>query len=224
MLVDDIQHVVERLPSKVRKVVGEHGYGTFIAGGFVRAVIANEKPSDIDLFTKSKDDAKALRDELVGADGYSFDTDFAYSFMVQGHRVQVIHRWTFDSYDDLLNSFDFTIARAMVWCEDSEVGTWDGACGRLFYHDLAAKRLRYAMTDQSRHAVEIGGTLLRMVKFLRRGYSISPEHLAYIITHATSGQYDANGQPYHTPVDKETTQQLVDTLREIDPAGLPVTE
>lgn len=212
MLTEDIQRVVSRLPPQVRKAVEKRGYGTFVAGGFVRAVIAGERPSDIDIFVASATEAQMLRDELVG-DGSCFESDFAYSMWVQGQKVQVIHKWTFQSHGQLLSAFDFSVARAVVWCETE--GVWNGEVSHRFYSDLAARRLQYMLGTAHREGIESGGTLLRMVKYLRRGYSISPENLTTVVLHAV-----VNGDP----VDDDAYTQLVGMLREVDPADWPVTE
>ena len=53
-LIDaDLHFVMSRLPHDVRSMVKENGL--FLAGGFIRATIAGEKPSDIDLFGATKD-------------------------------------------------------------------------------------------------------------------------------------------------------------------------
>lgn len=216
MLVEDVARVVGALPRKVRTVLEEKGSEVCVAGGFVRAVVAGERPSDVDLFVPSPTKAVELREALVGEDGHFFETPFAYSATIGGQLVQVIHRWTFCGAEEILASFDFSVARAAVWSYGP--GSWDGAVSENFYRDLASKRLRYMLADERRLDIEAGGTLLRTAKYLRRGYSISPEDLAKVALHAShAAGANPSGEVYHYPVDRLLHENLVRSLRGVDP-------
>ena len=95
--------------------------------------------------------------------------------------VQFIHRWTFDNAHALIASFDFTIAQSAIWFENGE---WQSITTPSFYDDLQDKRLVYTFPDREE---EPGGSLLRVLKFLRRGYDISPENLAKVIARLMNG-------------------------------------
>ena len=51
---NDLRFVLQRLPKDVRQLLTEHSGQLFLGGGFVRAAIAGETPSDIDLFGANK--------------------------------------------------------------------------------------------------------------------------------------------------------------------------
>jgi len=130
--------------------------------------------------------------------------------------VQFIKRWTYTDPNLLINEFDFTIAQAVVYCiydtEDTErkKPIWKSICSDYFYCDLAAKRLRYT---EPKRIEDVGGSLLRMLKFLRKGYRISPESLSKVFVRLLSGvRPDAlrNDNP-------ELYSILTGLLREVDP-------
>lgn len=47
---NDVRYVVQRLPRDIREMLSTHAGKVFVGGGFVRATIAGEVPSDIDVF------------------------------------------------------------------------------------------------------------------------------------------------------------------------------
>ena len=107
----DLQFVLGRTPKDVRELMKERGL--ILAGGFIRATIAGERANDIDLFGASKDHleaaARAFADKRHGARFHA--TDNAFTVYAPPRRpVQFIHRWTFANHEDVIASFDFTIA------------------------------------------------------------------------------------------------------------------
>ena len=182
----DVAFVVRRLPKDVREILSEHKGKIFLGGGFVRAVIAGEEPSDIDLFGPSKEYLDAVANELVARRGENtrlHKTKNAITVISLGRlTVQFITRWVFETPYDCARSFDFTICQGVVWCgvapmtEDQPM--FMGICHPAFYMDLAARRLVYTTPDREEEA---GGSTMRVLKFIRRGYNIQVESLAAVI-------------------------------------------
>jgi hypothetical protein len=165
---EDLRRVVLSIPSDVRGLLID-GH-VFLAGGFIRSVICNETPSDIDLFGSDEDciaeNAKRLSEARGSISHWSVN---AHTVVTVGRiPVQFINRWLFDNPSKLLSHFDFTIARAVVWWNAAKK-RWSSLCDARFYQDLAAKRLTYCapMRDDGN-----GASLLRVRKFLRKGYFI----------------------------------------------------
>lgn len=175
LLDEDVKWLVRRLPNDVRETLIAVGEGIFVAGGFIRACIAHEPVNDVDLFMRSPDAAKLAAAALAKSrGGTAHETDNALT--VRGKPpVQFIHRWTFQSPDECVTSFDFTIARAAVW--HSSEG-WQSTCDPRFYADLAAKRLTYCSPVREEAAA---GSLLRVLKFYQRGYRIPLDSLADVM-------------------------------------------
>lgn len=194
----DVSWFVRRAPQFVLDAV--RGGDLFIAGGCLRASIAREPLSDFDIFAANLDlamrSANAMSEKLGGESLAPIaSTQFAHTIKARGSVVQFIHRWAYDSAEQLIGSFDFTVACAALWWEDDK---WRSACADDFYPDLAAKRLRYT------GAGDPGGSVLRLLKFTKRGYGIAPEDVGTLL----SRLYSTTGG---------TSEAIVRSLREVDP-------
>lgn len=211
----DLHHVLSRVPRDILALVQQQRL--FIAGGFIRSVIAGEPSADIDLFGSGKEFLKLIALELANKRGGRFhETDNAFT-VLSGHRLpaQFIHRWTYAPHEwhRLLGEFDFTIAKAAIWwvpgANDTEPGKWESACDERFYSDLAAKRLHYTRPQREEDA---GGSLLRVRKFLRKGYNIQVASLASVVARlfvAVHGKDDGD--------EVWVSTILTGLLREVDP-------
>jgi len=212
----DLQHVVSRLPRDTVKLIKERGL--FLGGGFVRATIAGEKPADIDLFGATKDQleaaARALADDRKGARLHASKNAFT---VLSGSRmpVQMIFRWLYTAPEDLMKSFDFTVAQAIIWFaknSEGDGGRWLSCCHDDFYPDLAARRLVYCSPVRNEDA---GGSILRVRKFLARGYNIQAPALAAVIARLVS-KVELN-DPATLKDEPYITKIITGLLREVDP-------
>lgn len=162
----------------------------FLAGGFIRSVIAKEEVNDVDLFASDKSLANQVANDL--ADKFKsrvYSSDNAYTVRAKPYTLQVIHRWTFPSPKECVDSFDYTVARAAVWATqhydlkgEPSCATWDSVCDEGFYEDLAARRLVYRHPIREEAA---GGSLLRLLKFYRRGYTAPLDTVAAVMARMT---------------------------------------
>lgn len=200
----DLRRVVRRLPQALVATLTEDGKPRgVVAGGFIRTVIANERPSDIDVFGANVTEVWALSEAYRKRVDRSraVETDNAITIVAPSVLpVQFIKRWTFENPILLLKSFDFSIARAAVWYMDK---AWFGVVHRRFYRDLAARRLVYLSPVDN----TAGGTLLRLQKFAARGYRASAFNIA-AIAQALATQGGA---------EPRVTDQMARLVREVDP-------
>ncbi len=200
----DLNWVLRRLPKHVFTLMKEQGDKLFLAGGFIRSCIANERINDIDLFVSNKEDAKTFI-QILAQGKKVHETDNAYT--VPGRlSIQIIHRWTFDNPCDVITSFDFTIAQAIIWYKD----IWNSFCVESYYADLAAKRLVY--TNPIREE-EAGGSMLRILKFYQRGYRIPLDSLGDVITRLVMAIDFSKTKDSPSQIAKV----LTGLLREVDP-------
>lgn len=176
----DLSWAVRLLPLPVKNLMEKYGPRIVLGGGYIRSTVSGEKPNDLDLFTKSKEESKQFADELAqGADRKSYETENAYSVRLPtGAFVQFIHRWTFPNPTALIESFDFTIACAAIWVREISSSKWTSLVADSFYEDLAAKRLVYRSPIRNEDA---GGSLLRVLKFYQRGFRIPLDSLGSVI-------------------------------------------
>ncbi len=208
LLQEDLMWCLRRCPKDVRKLIKERPNELFIAGGFIRSCIANERISDIDLFSPSND-ASNLCALKLKRDYYNIvKTDNAITVCGRGRMTaQFIYKWTFAEPKDVLPSFDFTIAKAIIWYDGKD---WNSLCDDRFYKDLAAKRLVYC---SPKRIEEVGGSMLRVLKFYQRGYRIPLDSLGAVIARCVTGidfaKIDSTEEDY--------AFVLTGLLREVDP-------
>lgn len=176
----DLAWSLQRCPKRVLEEMKASGPKVFVAGGFIRSIIAQEPINDVDMFTSSKTDAQALAFRLSqrepGAKNTPqiHETDNAYTLTDFKPTVQIIHRWNFDSPALCVESFDFTIAKAAFWWDSG----WKSYVDIRFYKDLAGKRLIYTAPVRDE---EPGGSMLRVLKFYQKGYRIPLDSLGAVV-------------------------------------------
>jgi len=183
LLREDLSWCVRRLPSAVVTLLKSNP-SVCVAGGFIRSCIANETINDIDLFVTSSDQARAIADILKPPHGRIITTENAHTVIGLGLPVQIIHRWTFESPSHILPSFDFTIAQAVLW---HSTNGWESLISERYYQDLASRRLIYTSPTRIE---EVGGSLLRVLKFYQRGYRIQLDSLGAVVARLTTGVKD----------------------------------
>lgn len=175
-----LQTVLRRLPTALQAILRKHGATCFLAGGALRDYANLATPRDFDLFIASHVDADGLAGEVASAIGASHSdirlTDRAHTVRRGELVVQVIHRWRFNDAASVISAFDFTACQAAVWHDGAD---WQSLSHCAFEEDARHRRLRY--TGPHRDALA-GGTLLRVCRFLRRGYSISAHDLARVVS------------------------------------------
>ena len=177
LITSDLNYVLCRLPKGLLNLIKNHGL--YLAGGFVRECIAHGEIQDIDLFSKSTNQLNQAADDLHNSrpDSAVFNTRNAITVLTPSRvPVQFITRWTFDKPEDCARSFDFTVCQGVIWFSDYE---WRSSIHPRFYTDLAARRLFYTSPERNEDA---GGSLLRVMKFLKRGYNIQPASLAAVLS------------------------------------------
>lgn len=180
----DLRNVVQHLPKDVRKQLSRNPNKLFVGGGFIRAIVAGEKPSDIDMFGDTKERLNRisgyLQQDRIGSKTHT--TKNAITLLSPERMpVQFITRWLFSKPEDLVASFDFTVCQAVVFY-DGVTKQWSSSIGEGFYTDLAAKRLTYTFPVREEEA---GGSMLRVMKYVKRGYNIQIDSLAGVISRLT---------------------------------------
>ena len=215
----DLAWCLTRLPFSVRGFLQNWNTQLVVAGGFIRGCIANEPISDIDLFATSKEEAHkaalalATTQEVVAK---PHTTDNAYTIKLahlQNCPIQFIHRWTFTAPEPLIQSFDFTIARAAFWWNKEEK-KWGSLVDPNFYHDLAAKRLVYCSPVREEEA---GGSLLRVLKFYQKGYRIPLDSFGAVLSRMFMGIKE-DCLPHGLEREEAIAKVLTGLLREVDPS------
>lgn len=207
---EDLQFVVSRVPRDVRELMTK--FGLVLGGGFIRETISQQKPNDIDLFGDSTSLLSVAAQELYetrGGDRRMFTTDNAITLIGAPRMpVQFITRWLFTEPLSVLESFDFTVCQCAIWYADKQ---WHSAISESFYSDLAARRLVYTSPNREEAA---GGSMMRVRKFLARGYNIQAGSLAKVMARILV-QVRASGLA--SEGEAGIAQVLHGLLREVDP-------
>lgn len=215
----DLNFVCSRVPKDLRNLMMKDYPMLMIGGGFIRATIAGEKPSDIDIFGPDKDTLKAAAMALaLKRSARLHESDNAFTILAPPRiPVQFIYRWVFDHPAALIGTFDFTICQAALYIKEcplenseSTVRKWDSVISEDFYRDLAARRLVYTHPLRNEDA---GGSLMRVRKFLTRGYNIQAQSLAGVCARLFMGV--RNLEDFSD--EKRLTKILSGLLREVDP-------
>jgi len=203
----DLHFIVSRLPKDLAEKIKNHKL--IVAGGFIRETIAGGKVSDIDLFGKSVDALKLAALELSNdRKGRMFSTDNAITVLSPPRLpIQFITKWLFTEPSLCVTSFDFTVCQAGIWWDGEN---WQSIASTAFYPDLAARRLVYTYPARIEAA---GGSMLRVRKFLHRGYSIQSGSIAGVISRMVSSM-DFTGRQYD---ERQVAKLLTALLREVDP-------
>jgi hypothetical protein len=227
---NDLNFVLMRCPKDIVKLLKDNAGKLFLAGGFIRATIAGEKPADIDLFGTTKEDLlRIAKDLTLERKGRFFETQNAITVLAPPRfPVQFITRWVFGVPGTLISSFDFTVCQAVIWAERSlipttpeitpepgkaieakEVYKFHSLCSDSFYPDLAARRLVYTHPVRNEEA---GGSLMRVIKFVKKGYTVQAPTIAGVVARLTmSAEFKERSD------ERWRTQVLTGLLREVDP-------
>lgn len=217
---NDLHLVVRRMPKDVQDALRDNPGYLFVGGGFIRAVIGNEDVSDIDFFGKNRSVLQSAASRFTSSQfrdtARKLETKNAITLVQPGKTtLQFITRWLFSRAEDLVASFDFTVCQAAIWFED---GRFRSLVSDDFYPDLAAKRLVYTAPERDEEA---GGSMLRVIKYVKRGYRIQMPDLAAVMYRVV-----AKYEPERGVIDMErfiqARMQEVDPLTVVD--GLPVDE
>jgi len=188
VLVDDTvyEHVLRSAPAETQMVrnhldgltlamaaleycpqLGKAGVDGFVAGGFVRDVIAGTVPRDLDVYARTHESASALETRLRQAEWF-LDRMGMISTSWRNKRGQVVQviKTDVESADECIRRFDLTIC-----CASIDLRTQETFCGTTFVEDLNHKRL---VMNQPAFPLD---TLRRVARFVSEGYTISSDQL-----------------------------------------------
>ncbi|MFA5531634.1 MAG: hypothetical protein WDA11_13320 [Thiohalomonadaceae bacterium] len=184
-----------------------------IAGGFIRAYYAGEKPSDMDLYFEEEAALKSTQEMLL-KNGWdkAAETDRAITLTKNGRAVQLIG-FLYGLLYDILEEFDFTICVAALKLhppEDSgveeEEKESEGVSGNVWFHDdffehLAGRILVYTGSPMPL------SSLNRAFKFVKRGYHICDENIIKL------------SEDIAAKVDFDDAEDVQDHIAGMDPDG-----
>lgn len=200
----DLELCLKGLPNGVFETLKDRK--CCVAGGYIRdTVLSGDAPKDIDIFTDSEESARIIavqlwdRSPFPGGITRIIETGKALTIQgaYKGPLPQVIFKWVFDDMSKVIDAFDFTCSQAAFWW-DSAKGCFVSRCHPFFYRDSEKQDLVYTSPADN----DTLGTLLRVMKFYRAGYSIDNENLSQVIADiCTVFSYnDISNEDYHRTI------------------------
>ncbi len=170
-----IRNYLDKADKETFNSIMNHGW---IAGGAVRAACARESIKDVDVFFYTHNDRLALEVELIDQ-GFTqvVSSDNANTYTKNDVCVQTIKK-EYDNAWTCIDTFDFTVTMAFVQrvpaANDFSNDIMETS--HFFYQDLAARELRV-----NRKLQYPLNTAVRMVKYLKKGYTIRPVELVQLL-------------------------------------------
>jgi len=216
---NDTRRVVQTIPKDIREMLSSNAKVMFLGGGYIREIVAGGNPVDLDIFTDTLVRAQLAADDLIKRRGGEKSgtrkhvSKNAVTVITPNRLpVQFITRWTFDKPHDLVCSFDFTVCQAALWRDGKTSNSeWKTLTHRDFYRDLAGRNLVY--TNPVREE-EAGGSMLRVIKFVKRGYRIQVTSLGQVMTQVMTRVFN---KIYMEQTSLPPEQIVIGLLREVDP-------
>ena len=216
LTANDKRYVVQRTPRDIRDLLTTHNNKLYLGGGFVRATIAGETPSDIDLFGDDKARLELIANDLAaGRPGSKIHKTKNAITVITPDRlpVQFITRWVFPNAQALVSSFDFTVCQAALWRSGPQSNDeWVSRISDSFYIDLAGRRLVYT---NPKGEEEAGGSMLRVIKYVKRGYSIQVSSLGDVIMRIVEAAKSQEALTKYAGMNEH--EIIINLLREVDP-------
>jgi hypothetical protein len=150
--------------------------GGNIAGGYARFLASpSSQPSDIDIFTTTIEQFESIGNSLFDL-GFTPKkvTEFAETFEKSGHKdVQIVRPSKGRTIKDIVKGFDFTVS--MIYLENN--GTLV-VHENFFEHEANSKLVVNDSLDSSNNPL---GLLIRVIKYVGKGYSIGNKELLKIL-------------------------------------------
>lgn len=158
-----------------------------IMGGAIRAVFTNTKISDYDLYARNDSNYNAMYQFLYNLtseykkDCYAlFDTNNSITYKIFGNIVQLVKLYKELTITDKLSKFDFTVCQA----------AYDFETDYFYYSDNflvhnAQRQLIY--TKSTEFPIS---TMIRVKKYLNKGYSISNTEYLKILLDVQSIKFE----------------------------------
>lgn len=185
---NEMKRIMYSLPPSVVEGLVRMPKKAVLAGGYIRALVGNERPKDIDIFVNDKTQAKEF---LMNYPNYKVK-DHCLQTKDGNIDVQVIWEHRFAQPVDLLEIFDYTVVKAAIWFDegsDKIKSDFVSICHDRFYRDLARKVLVCSCPRERLTLVSIP----RLLRYVSYGYSIEPEDLAGIIANTCLNLDLSNG-------------------------------
>lgn len=180
MLIPNYPHsnleleVKRKLYPEVLDILKLYPTDVIVAGGAIRAILAREHITDVDLYVTEEDVQKQIVKNLIENHEFKVVSNTVNSItLVKPNKViQIISKIYIDAANpaELFDHFDFTITMALY------SQTYGLLLAPTFLQDLASRTL-YLQNPSLKYPIS---TLVRTLKYKKYGYHVSPLLLVLI--------------------------------------------
>lgn len=150
----------------VKYLIGNRG---FISGGCFKNIFLGNKIKDIDMFFRNEIDFVETKNKFINDSNYEFyyenEKVYAVKEKETGTIIEFI-RYVFDSPEEVLNNFDFTITKFCLYTEETD----DGFENKIIHHDKFFEHLMLKRTVIDDKCLYPESTFERIIKYTRYGF------------------------------------------------------
>ncbi len=187
MLVDDYDASVEVLTTKIQAVCNfNFPKDSLLSGSFVMHYVSNHIGriphvfEDIDIYFKSKDDAKLFLNLNGGNNGFSDFTNPMCSYgYIDSHKINLIYGVEYNTPAHLISRFDIRACAMAIDMNTRELHVVKGAI-----EDATQKKIVF-------NPVPRGVTVRRLTKYIKKGFNIEQYQSLFFVELLRSDIYSA---------------------------------
>lgn len=177
----------------------------WVAGGAITSVFTDKTINDLDIYFKSKSQFQETVEQAFKHSMWCSSVTHNAVNMNYGSRfIQLMHLKWFDCEEEIFNTFDFTVCMGSLNLETSKF-----ILHKSFLLDNIARRLMF--NHNTKYPASSG---VRVVKYIQRGYTISPAEMLKLMVACSSKPINswkqlqenaggAYGTKMEVPLDKE---------------------
>jgi len=193
-----------------------------LAGGSLGDRLADRLPRDYDFFISENSPLRAEVEKFFSEQLQTSKVTYSqrattFAGIRGGLPIQLVHLMTFASPEDLLPHFDFTVSMAALWWPKTG-NAWKLLVHQTWERDVLTKALTYTpfswpappSPDEIKSGLLLGGnldpaytrnrlagSLLRVLRFTARGYTITPLEYGKVVFDFTTlyARLDAAAKP-----------------------------
>lgn len=198
---EDAEAIKTELAARVRRslptpvITSMRTHGLFMAGGYLRSTLVEEKPADIDLFGPDEDTMNRAIEDFLDTNEKAtigFRSRNAVTIYLQGSKIQFILADCRPTLIETVMSFDFTICQAGIMITDE--GAMEMVITDDFLNHTSKNLLRYTRPVRNQ---EPGAPMRRMLSFVARGFKPDFKSIASVSAILMQGTEEARVDPYY---------------------------
>ena len=176
----------------------------YIAGGAVLSLILYGNPfaiNDVDIFPKTEEDFNSIKSKILAIDptpNIKYETDNAICFELENIKIDLIKKF-YPTLIDCLEAFDLSCCK-VGYTNEGRFYT------RIGFHDIFDLKMKISHKNlyDKEHNVQ---TLKRILKYSKKGFTLSRDNLIDLITSLKLDSNDFNSAEF-----KEKRKKVIEEI------------